>query len=164
MTLTVADLVRALSKLPPDMELWNNGPFERNPAVKFLPLGDTVSLGVWDGKLWLSYDSVLPDDARPLDFGQGNGKVCFYLAYDDPAKMSRVMNRSGDAFVEWSETKRNPSRDEYFDKAIELAFAEGRKEHCSDRDLSILIGWVISVSMQAYAQYVIIPPLRRVEI
>ena len=68
--LTVADLVRALSKLPPDMELWANNPWDggRYPLTKF-PMDESVGLGVADGKLWLSYDATLLD-GEPLDFGR----------------------------------------------------------------------------------------------
>lgn len=70
--LTVADLIRALSKLPPNMEIQYDdvGDFFKMVVGGIFPYNEGgAALGIYDGKLTLIYDDFLPD-AQPLDFSE----------------------------------------------------------------------------------------------
>lgn len=71
-TLTVADLIRALQKLPSDMEVWADIPsgFEyEHPALSSeITSNSEYGFCVDDGKLWVIYDTYR-ENAQLLDFG-----------------------------------------------------------------------------------------------
>lgn len=63
--LTVSDLINALQKLPPEMEIWRLGGHDEYPA-KSWDFGNNTDTGlvVWRGRLYLLYDSYIENQSE----------------------------------------------------------------------------------------------------